>query len=126
MNAVQYVLAFVFFASYAYALGEFVGTRGRWVALAAALASGGGFAALTDPWEEGVVLVALALAAMGVFVAVVWTLWALAAWRDARQVRASRRPVSSHFPRVANFHDAKPSTAPAARPVRLLARRAHR
>jgi drug/metabolite transporter (DMT)-like permease len=82
MGPEQYVLAFVFIGSYAFALGEFVGARGRCVAIAAALLAAIGFSVLSDPWEEGVILVAFALVGMGLFAGAAWALWAAAMWRD--------------------------------------------
>lgn len=84
MRAEQYLLAFVFLASYAMALGGFVGERGRRVAACAAFLSAVLFAMLTDPWEQGVMLVAFALVGMGLFAGAAWTLWAVLNRRESR------------------------------------------
>ncbi len=75
MKPEQYVLAFVFLGSYAFALGEFIGTRGRWIAAGTALGAAGAFAWLTEPWELGVMVVAFALVGMGLFAGAAWLLW---------------------------------------------------
>ncbi|WP_325479312.1 hypothetical protein [Piscinibacter sp.] len=89
MGAEQYVLAFVFLGSYALALGGFVGMRGRLVAAAVALASAAGFAGFSSPWEDGVMVAAMALIGMGLFTAAVWALWAVATWQHRRVARVA-------------------------------------
>lgn len=111
MNEVQYVLAFVFMASYALSLGEFLGARGRWIAVATAAASAAGFAALCVRWEQGLMLVVVALAAMGVFVALSWSLWTMANWQQRRLARA----VTASVP--------EPAAAPVAARTRRVLRR---
>ena len=81
MGPEQCLLAFVFLGSYALAMGELVEARGRRIAVATALAAALCFVALSDPWEEGVMLVALAFVGMGLFSAAVWFVWRLAEWR---------------------------------------------
>jgi hypothetical protein len=82
MGPEQYLLAFGFIGSYAFALGEFIGARGRVIAAGMALLMAAAFAYLTDPWEQGVMVVALALVGMGLFTGAVWALWTLANWRE--------------------------------------------
>ena len=84
MGVEQYLLAFLFLASYAFALSEFMGRRGRLYAMLFAAAAAIGFAARTEPWEHGVLVVAFALVAMGLFAGTAWVLWALA--ERSRQV----------------------------------------
>jgi hypothetical protein len=91
MTPEQYVLAFVFLGSYAFALGEFIGPRGRRIAIATAFGAAAAFAGLTDPWELGVMAVAFALVGMGVFSGAVWVLWMLAS-RLPVERPATRRP----------------------------------
>jgi hypothetical protein len=78
----QYVLAFVFFGSYAFSIGQLFERRGRavcaWLAAGAAV----GFIACCHPWERGVMLVALALVGMGAFSGVAWLFWTLVTWRE--------------------------------------------
>ena len=99
MKPEQYVLAFVFLGSYAFALGEFIGPRGRRIAVATAFVAAAAFAGLTDPWELGVMVVAFALVGMGLFSGAVWLLWKLASrWPvDIETPMTARRP----WPRVA-------------------------
>jgi hypothetical protein len=92
MKPEQYVLAFVFLGSYAFALGEFIGARGRRIAIATALGAAAAFAGLTDPWELGVMVVAFALVGMGLFAGAVWLLWLLAS-RMPVEPRAPARPA---------------------------------
>ena len=77
MGFIQLGLAFIGLAAYALALNGALGSQPRLMAAMAALVAGGGFAAMTDPWVYGVVLVALAIASMGVFVATAWAISAL-------------------------------------------------
>ena len=75
MKPEQYVLAFVFIGSYAFALGEFIGTRGRWIAAGTAFSAAVAFVWRTEPWELGVMMVAFALVGMGLFAGAAWLLW---------------------------------------------------
>jgi hypothetical protein len=121
MKLEQYVLAFVFLGSYAFALGEFIGARGRVIAIVTALAAAVAFVALTEPWELGVMVVAFALVGMGLFAGAAWLLWVL----------PSRWPVDARMPvrprRVARrgrSSDAGPKLGPAAAGVEVPADRA--
>ena len=108
MKPEQYVLAFVFLGSYAFALGEFIGARGRRIAIATALGAAAAFAGLTDPWELGVMVVAFALVGMGLFAGAVWLLWLLASRmpveRRAVPARAEPRPVATGSAPAATPH----------------------
>lgn len=77
MGLVQYLLVLLFLMSYPLALTQFAGDPGR--SYAALLSSGSavGFVVVTHPWEHGVLLMALAVLAMGAFAAAVWLLHAL-------------------------------------------------
>ena len=75
MGTEQLLLASVFLRGYAMALGRFAGRRGRWVAAGITVCSAVGFVALSQPWESGVVLVALSSVGMGLFTAGAWVLW---------------------------------------------------
>jgi hypothetical protein len=109
IGAEQYLLAFVVLGSYAFALGGFVGARGRCIALATTLLAAAGFSALNNPWEIGALLVAFALVGMGLFAGVAWTLWAVATWRERQPAevepasvepapaRAAARPLWSRL-----------------------------
>jgi hypothetical protein len=70
----QQACLFAFLASYPLALGGLLGPRGKRIAMGTAAVSMIGFAAMTDPWINGVILVVVVLAGMGVFITVVWSL----------------------------------------------------
>jgi hypothetical protein len=91
MGTEQCLLAFVFLGSYAFAMGELVEVRGRRIAVATAAAAALCFVVLSDPWEEGVMLVALAFVGMGLFSAAVWFVWRIAEWRMRSAAGASAR-----------------------------------
>ena len=93
MGMEQVLLAIVFVGSYALALGEFAGARGRLVAVASALLAAAGFAAFSHPWEAGVILVASVPVGMGLFAGAAWMLWAVATWRVRRAIRVELAPV---------------------------------
>ena len=82
MGFIQLLLAFVFLTAYALALSGLTGALGRKRAGAVALLSAIGFAAATQPWAHGVILIAFAVAVLGLFIASAWalsTLFGLAA-----------------------------------------------
>jgi hypothetical protein len=68
----QQALLFGFLASYPLAIGGLLGERGRRIARAMAAVSILGFAAMTDPWFHGVLLMVMLLAGMGLFIAAVY------------------------------------------------------
>jgi hypothetical protein len=74
MGLEQHVLAFAFLTSYTLALGRWFGPRGRQRAALAAFAAAIGFAAMTTPWIDGAMLMTLAVAGLGVFIAAAWLL----------------------------------------------------
>ncbi len=82
MGSEQLFLALVFLASYSLALGEFATARGRVIAAAIACAAAAGFAAFSQPWEAGVVLLGFGFVGVAVFTATAWMLW-MAAPRQA-------------------------------------------
>jgi hypothetical protein len=104
MNVRQYLLAFLFLGCYAMTLSQLIGTRGRHYAAAGAATAAIAFAALTDPWEHGVLVAAVALVAVGLFAGAAWALWALfgwphdehEAWRHAPHEVVEETPVLGH------------------------------
>lgn len=84
MGPEQLFFALVFLASYALALGEFATARGRLWAVGTGLVAAALFAALSNPWEGGVVLVGVASVAMALFSAMVWATWLATASRAPR------------------------------------------
>jgi hypothetical protein len=75
MGSEQLFLALVFLASYSLALGEFATARGRVIAAATACAAAAGFAAFSQPWEAGVVLLGFAFVGVALFTGAAWMLW---------------------------------------------------
>ena len=96
LTLAQYVLAVVFLLGYGTALGSMFGRASRLRALLLALLAAAGFAALTRPWEHGVLLILCAIGGVGLFIAVAWVFSAVTAsarWVDVPQSTAqSRRP----------------------------------
>jgi hypothetical protein len=92
MGLVQYLLVLLFLMSYPLALTQFAGPQGRRYAALLALAAAVGFVTATDPWEHGVLLVAVAVLAMGLFAAAVWLLHTLLA---PLQWQAQRAPAQA-------------------------------
>lgn len=87
----QHLLSLVFLLSYVTALGAMFGRTGRLRALSLALVAAAGFAALTQPWEHGVLLAACAIGGIGLFIVVAWALGAIASsdrWASGTQASA--------------------------------------
>lgn len=120
LTLAQHLLGLVFLLSYGTALGSMFGRTGRLRALALALLAAAGFAALTQPWEYGVLLVACAIGGIGLFIAAAWALSAVAApdrWGPEAHSLAHNSALEWRG-------TALPSTARTARPVQR--RRHHR
>ena len=95
LDFARLLLAFVFLTSYALALSRLASARTRGVVALASLAAAAGFVATTSPWEIGALLVAFAVAGMGLFIAAVWLL-SLALRGTRRQVPdAARAPAAA-------------------------------
>jgi hypothetical protein len=77
MGFTELGLAFTAFTGYALALNGALAARTRGRAAAAAACSAVTFCAMTDPWVHGVIFVALAVAAMGLFVGAAWAISAM-------------------------------------------------
>jgi len=96
LTLAQYLLALVFLLGYGTALGSMFGRTGRLRALGLALLAAAGFAALTQPWEHGVLLVLCAIGGVGLFIAVAWAFSAISlSDRWVTAPRASTRPDQS-------------------------------
>ena len=93
MGPEQLFLALVFLASYSLALGEFATARGRFWAVVSGLVAAGAFAALSHPWEGGIVLGACASVGMALFSATVWALSVATTERAPRAV--AQAPVAN-------------------------------
>ena len=97
MGPEQLFLALVFLASYSLALGEFATARGRLWSVVSGLVAAGAFAALSHPWEAGIVLVACASVGMALFSA---TVWALSIAMTERAPRAVAQAPAANLPRA--------------------------
>jgi hypothetical protein len=101
MGTQQLLLALVFLASYALALGRLAGARGRLAAAAGALLAAIGFVASGRSWEAGIIVLALAPLGLGLFAAAAWAFWVMATWPNHRVVVADpalAAPVSLRVP----------------------------
>jgi|SRR5450755_1866184 hypothetical protein len=114
MGFTELALAFAALGCYCLVLNGSMGTQGRAVAAACAALAAAAFAASTDPWTHGVILMALGVAAMGVFVAAVWMLSALC----GVTVRAARKPVRGTAPAALQGHVAPAARQRTASPIR--------
>ena len=74
MSSMQLLFAFVTFASYALAQGAMLAGRGRRVAWTVAATGAAGFLLQSEDWPGAVMLIAFAIAGLGLFVATVWLL----------------------------------------------------
>jgi hypothetical protein len=74
MNFMQLLLLFGFVTCYVVAIGGLFGSTVRLRAAGLALLQAAAFAALTDPWVHGALLIAFAVAGLGLFVVVSWLL----------------------------------------------------
>jgi hypothetical protein len=82
MSFMQLLLLFGFVTCYVVALGGLFGPTTRLRAAALALLQAVGFAALTDPWVHGALLVIVVVAGVGLFVMLSWLLARLLAPRS--------------------------------------------
>jgi hypothetical protein len=109
LSLAQMVLAWLFVACYALALGGMLGARGSLRAAVVALGAAMLFSALSDDWVHGALLVLFAVAGMGLFVASSWALAHGIAWA----LRQREQPL----PEVAS-EASTPAVAP--RPMNAL------
>jgi len=115
MSFMQLLLLFGFVTTYVVAVGGLFGTAVRLRAAAAALVQAVAFAALTDPWVHGALLVAFVVAGLGLFVLVSWLL--------ARLLGPRPQPVDLPAD-TASDTSTLPSQPQAPRPAPKLGRRA--
>ena len=94
MGPEQLLFALVFLAGYALALGEFASARGRLYAAASSLAAAAGFAALSHPWEAGIVAMGFGSVGMGLFSATAWALSRATSSLPVGRAGRSRSPVA--------------------------------
>ncbi|CAN7333068.1 hypothetical protein [Rhizobacter sp. LjRoot28] len=74
MGALQHLLAVAFLIFYSLAIGGFLGSRARRTVVLAAMLSATAFIAAADNLVHGILLTALAVLAVGVYLAVAWAL----------------------------------------------------
>jgi hypothetical protein len=74
MGFMQLLIAIVFLAGYSVACSTLFGSRGRTRAAGVALIAAVAFTALTQPWVHGALMVAGAVAGLGLFSAIGWIL----------------------------------------------------
>ena len=74
MGFMQLLIAIVFLAAYSVACSTLFASRGRTRAAAVALVTAVAFTALTPPWVHGALMVAGAVAGLGLFSAIGWIL----------------------------------------------------
>ena len=106
LSFVELVLAFAAVLGYAMALNASFSARIRSFAALLALVAAAAFAASMTQWIEGVMLMALVVAAMGVFVGIVWALSAICGLTG----RVSAESVSLPAPLASDSMPAEPGT----------------
>jgi hypothetical protein len=84
MSLIQLLLAFIACTGYALAQGGLVNTRARQVASGIAVLSAIGFAFQSSEWMYAAMLLAFAIAGMGVFVMLAWMISGLIGFVSAR------------------------------------------
>jgi hypothetical protein len=77
MGFMQLLIAIVFLGAYSVACSTLFGGRGRTRAAGVALLTAVAFTALTQPWVHGALMVAGAIAGLGMFSAIGWLLSAV-------------------------------------------------
>jgi len=105
MGFTELGLAFTALTGYALALNGALAPRTRRRAAGAAVCAAVAFCVVTDPWVYGVIFVALAVAAMGLFVGAVWAVSALCGFG------ARERPVLETPSTFVDYED-EPMPAP--------------
>lgn len=117
MSFMQLLLLFGFVTAYMVSVGGLFGGRVRLRAACLSLALAVAFAAQTDPWVHGALLVVFVVAGMGLFVLLSWLLARLLGPRQAPQPVPTELPDES----VPSSTQPPPQTV---RPAPKLARRA--
>jgi hypothetical protein len=123
MSFMQLLLLFGFVTSYVLALGGLFGTTVRLRAAALALVQAVAFAALTDPWVHGALLVVFVVAGLGLFVMLSWLLARLLAPRPLQLPPDSQAEAASDSSTTPPSQPQRHGDAPGAAP-KLGARRA--
>lgn len=74
MSLLQLLMAFLACIGYTLAQGSLIASRSRGIATVTALVAASAFILLSDTWAHSTVLVAMAVAGIGAFVATAWLL----------------------------------------------------
>jgi hypothetical protein len=101
MSFVQLLLLLAFVAAYVLSLGAMLGSRWRRRAAALALVLAMGFAASTEPWVHGALLVVFVVAGLGLFVVLSWLLARVLVPRRAAAPAQDTAPAESASARPA-------------------------
>jgi hypothetical protein len=109
MTFAQLALMFAFLTSYVLALGGMLSTTWRRHCAVLALVCAVGFAACTDPWVHGALLMVFVVAGLGLFVMLSWLL--------ARLFSPTRVPVSPQLEQPVATMETPP--APSGTPQQL-------
>jgi hypothetical protein len=110
MGFIELALAFIALGCYCLILNGAIGTRARSVAAGSAGAAALMLVVLTDPWMNGMILVAIGVAVIGIFVALAWALSAACGFGALRQAEpapafeapTTEAPVVVAKPRLPN------------------------
>ena len=121
MGFLQLCLAFAALLGYAFALSPSLSPAGRAGSGAAALLAATGFTAATPQWTAGLVLMALAVAAFGLFAGASWLLAVLLGVGETRGRLAADMPFLSTDPGTVR-RDAKVTLPGGLRPAVAAAR----
>jgi hypothetical protein len=93
MGFLELGFAFAALLSYCLLLNGALGGRMRAIAAGCALACASVLVAMTDPWMNGMILVAIGVAGIGVFVAIAWAVSLACGVATTRQPQLEERAV---------------------------------
>jgi len=93
MSLIQLLLAFIACTGYALAQGGLVSTRARQISSGVAVLGAVGFAFQSSEWMYAAMLLAFAIAGMGVFVMLAWMISGLIGFVSARTFRNASAPT---------------------------------
>jgi hypothetical protein len=113
MTVMQLALLFTFLTSYVLALGRMLGSVWRRRAAVLALVSAVGFAAFTDPWVHGALLMVFVVAGLGLFVTLAWLLARLLSPARPSQAQQVAQPTAAvEMPASAPYQGEAPAANP--------------
>ena len=94
-------LAVAALSGYALILNASLSSKARTIAAGFSALAGGCLAALTDPWMNGVILIALGIAGIGIFVVAAWGISALCGLAGRRIRGSAATPAERPLPQPA-------------------------